>query len=114
MTDDVMPGIPDAWVTAGVQGVIALHKRKRDMPWTCPSSEDVAAVLAAVLPLERERIAEDFGRLADDLERFPEVPPGVPGIEREAKLEAWLAAVQVALHGLSPQEHSDEKRASNG
>ncbi len=94
MTDDVMPGIPDAWVTAGVQGVIALHKRKRDMPWTCPSSEDVAAVLAAVLPLERERIAAELERLALG---------AVPGVERDA----WLGARQVVLHGLA--EHSDRK-----
>jgi len=89
-----MPGIPDAWVTAGVQGVIALHKRKRDMPWTCPSSEDVAAVLAAVLPLERERIAAELERLALG---------AVPGVERDA----WLGARQVVLHGLA--EHSDRK-----
>jgi len=65
--------------------------------------------MAADLEAEvRARVAADFKRLAADLERFPGFPPGVPRIERQAKLEAWLAAVQVALHGLSPQHDGKE------
>ena len=66
----------------------------------------MAADLEAVV---RGRVAADFRRLADDLERFAEIPPGVPGIERVAKLEAWRGAVQVALHGLTPEGRSDGK-----
>jgi len=67
--------------------------------------EQMAAGLEAVV---RGRVAADFQRLADDLERFPEIPAGVPGIEREAKLEAWRGAVHVALHGLSPERGGKE------
>lgn len=67
------------------------------------------AMAAAVEAAVRERVAADFRRLADDLERFPLVPPGVPGIERVAKLEAWRGAEHVALFGLAPQERDDEK-----
>lgn len=70
-------------------------------PWQQDLDEEMAADLEAEV---RARVAADFQRLADDLERFPEIPPGVPGIEREAKLEAWRSAVQVALHGLAGEE----------
>jgi hypothetical protein len=53
-------GIPAAWVTAGISGVIALHKLRRDAYWNCPSGDEGAAFIAAVRPLiqaaERERI----------------------------------------------------------
>ena len=74
--------------------------------WQQDLDEQMAADVEAVV---RGRVAADFARLADDLDRFPEIPPGAPGIERKAKLEAWRGAVQVALHGLAPQERDDEK-----
>ncbi len=73
--------------------------------WQRDLDELMAAEVETVV---RARIAADFRRLAADRERFADLPPGVPRVEREAKLEAWLAAVQVALHGLTP-ERGDEK-----
>ncbi len=72
-------------------------------PWQQQLDEEMAADFEAFV---RQRVAADFKRLADDLERFPGIPPGVPGIERAAKLEAWRGAVHVALFGLS-QERGD-------
>ena len=89
----------------------------RDRPWPVEEWEDrhprlqavdelmAAAVAAAV----RERIAADFRRLAADREQFADIAPGVPRVEREAKLEAWRAAVHVALYGLAGRERSDEQ-----
>ena len=74
-------------------------------PWQQELDEEMAADLEAEV---RARVAADFQRLAGDLQRFPEFPPGGPGIEREAKLEAWLAAVQVALHGLAERSDGEE------
>ncbi len=91
---DTRPAVPDAWVTAGINGVAAFHKRTRRAVWDSPSSDEVAAVIAVVLPLERERIAAELERLALG---------AVPGVERDA----WLGARQVVLHGLA--EHSDRK-----
>ena len=57
MTDETIPG---AWVTAGIEAVIAHRKRKREVYWDTPSSEDVRVILAGVAPLiaaaEFERI----------------------------------------------------------
>ena len=63
---------------------------------------------AAVEAEVRRRVAADFKRLAGDLQRHPLVSPGVPGIVREARRDAWLAAAQVALHGLS-QDRADKE-----
>ncbi len=92
---DTRPAVPDAWVTAGINGVAAFHKRTRRAVWDSPSSDEVAAVIAVVLPLERERIAAELERLALG---------AVPGVERDA----WLAARQVVLNGLA-QERSEDK-----
>ena len=75
-----MADIPDAWVTAGIRGVIQLHKRKRDMPWVCPSSEDTAAVIAGALPLIEAQIREECAAVV--------AACGVPGAERFACEEA--------------------------
>ena len=74
-------------------------------PWQQQLDEEMAADLEAEV---RARVAADFQHLAGDLQRFPEFPPGGPGIEREAKLEAWLAAVQVSLHGLAERSDGEE------
>ncbi len=95
MAADTRPAVPDAWVTAGINGVAAFHKRTRRAVWDSPSSDEVAAVIAVVLPLERERIAAELERLALG---------AVPGVERDA----WLAARQVVLNGLA-QERSEDK-----
>jgi len=71
--------------------------------------EIAAAVEAAV----RERVAADLKRLAADLTRHALVSPGVPGIEREARRDAYLAAAQVAVHGLTPQERDEDKEAGH-
>ena len=84
-------------MTAGINGVAAFHKRTRRAVWDSPSSDEVAAVIAAVVPLARERIAVDLERLARG---------AVPGVARDA----FLAARQVALHGLSPQERSNDEK----
>ena len=59
MADETIPG---AWVTAGIEAVIAHRKRKREVYWDTPSSEDVRVILAGVAPLiaaaEGERIAQ--------------------------------------------------------
>ncbi len=94
------PGLSSDRLTLGQH----LHEARRavtdgrDRPWPVEDWADRDPVLqardeamaAAVEAEIRRRIAGDFQRLADDLERFPEIPPGVPGIERRAKLEAWI------------------------
>ena len=93
--------VPPAWVAAGINGVIALHKRKRDMPWHCPSSEDVAAVIAAVRPFIAAQVREEAAVVVEGC--------GVPGAERRACEEA-AAKVRAG----QPQERSDEEGAENG
>ena len=91
----------------------------RDRPWPVEEWADrdlrlqaIDEKMAAAVEAEvRRRIAADFRRLSGDLERFTDFPPGVPRVERQAKLEAWLAAVQVALYGLALQEHGDGKES---
>ena len=56
---------PVAWVTAGLEAVIAHHKGQRDAYWNCPSSGEVRAVIAAVvMPIV--------------LSVIPGVAPGIP------------------------------------
>jgi len=87
MPDEVLPGIPAVWVTAGLQGVIDYHKRKRHPVWNCPSSEEAAAIIAAATPFivaaERERAASAVEHL------------GVPGVERRA----YEAAARIVREG---------------
>jgi len=71
-------------------------------------------IAAAVAARVRADIAADFKRLAGDLVRHPLVSPGVPGIVREARRDAYLAAAVVAVNGLSPQGRDDEKEADRG
>jgi len=77
--------------------------------WQRDLDEKMAAAVEAEV---RRRVAADFRRLAGDLTRHPLVSPGVPGIEREARRDTWLAAAVVAVHGLAPKERDDEKEAS--
>jgi hypothetical protein len=65
------------------------------------------AMAAAVEAVVRERIATDLHRLATGGR------DGVPGVERDAKRDAYLAAEHVARFGLA-QERSDEEEARNG
>ena len=79
-------------------------------PWEerHPRQQELDRQIAAnVEAAVREQVAADFRRLAADREQFANIAPGVPRVEREAKLEAWRAAVQVALHGL--EKRSDEQ-----
>ena len=78
-----MADVPDAYVTAGIRGVIDLHKRKRDAYWNSPASEDVAAVIAAVRPLIEAEVREEIASVVEGC--------GVPGIERRACEEAAAA-----------------------
>jgi hypothetical protein len=96
MPDGILPGIPDAWVIAGIRGVAAFHKRTRRAVWDSPSSDEVAAVIAAVRPLIEAQVREEVASVVDGC--------GVPGIERRACEEA--AAKVRAAKG---QERSDEK-----
>ena len=66
------------------------------------------AMAAAVEAVVRERIAVELRRLADDAAAQPVT---VPGIERRTRRDTYLAAVQVALHGLA--KRSDEKEGPN-
>lgn len=75
-----MADVPDAYVTAGIRGVIDLHRRKRDAYWNSPASEDVAAVIAAVRPLIEAEVREEIAVMVEGL--------GVPGVERRACEEA--------------------------
>ena len=99
MAEDTMPGIPESWVTAAITADIAGFRASRAVSWQSPSSAQVRRIAAAVLPLERERIAADLWRLAMG---------AAPMVERDV----WLAARQVVLHGLA--KRSDEKEASHG
>jgi len=58
--------VPAAWVTAGLEAAVAHHKRQRDAVWVCPSSGDVAAIIAAVTPLI---MAAEFERIRELAER---------------------------------------------
>ena len=104
MADDTLPDIPDAWVTAALAADIAGHRASRSAVWQSPSSVQVRRIVAAVLPLEREQIAAELRRLADDAAALPVT---VPGIERRTRRDTYLAAAQVVLHGLA--ERSDGK-----
>jgi len=122
---------PVAWVTAGLEAVIAHHKGQRDAYWNCPSSGEVRAVIAAVVPLAAARAVRDAGfdqarlaaqvirlqvrldaavhdvcgRIARKCEEEGNALP--PGVERTA----WLSAAAVALAARDGQERSDEKEA---
>ena len=65
MPEQAQAAIPAAWVTAGFNGVIAFHKQKRDAYWNCPSSEEVAAIIARVRPLIEAAEGERIAKLAD-------------------------------------------------
>lgn len=80
MPEETLHGIPFTLITVGHNGVIALHKRKKDMPWISPSSEDVAAVIGAVRPLIEAQLREEIAVLVEGC--------GVPGAERFACEEA--------------------------
>ena len=80
MTDDTLHGVPFAWITAGHNGVIALHQRSRAVAWDTPHSEEVAAIIAAVRPLIEARLREEIATVVEGC--------GVPGAERFACEEA--------------------------
>ena len=69
-------------------------------------------IAAKVEARVRAAVAGDLKRLAADLDRHPLVHPGVPGVEREARRDAFLGAAVVAVHGLS-QDRDDEKEAGS-
>lgn len=68
MTEQTPPDIPDAWVTAGLEAVIAYHERQRDVAWYTPPSEEVAAIIAGVMPLIAAAEGERIAQLADRTE----------------------------------------------
>ena len=99
MPEDTLHGIPFAWITAGHNGVIALHKRSRAVAaaaWDSPSSEEVAAIIAAVRPLIEARLREEIATVVEGC--------GVPGAER-------MACEEAAAIVRKGQERSDEKDA---
>ena len=63
------------------------------------------AMAAAVEAAVRERIAGDLKHLAHSAAALPSA---VPGIERRTRRDTYLAAAQVAMHGIG-QERSDEE-----
>ncbi len=96
-----MADIPEAWVTAALAADIAGYRASRATVWQSPSSAQVRRIGAALLKLERERIAAELRCLADSAAAQPVT---VPGIERRTRRDTYLAAAQVVLHG---QERSD-------
>ena len=111
MRDDpleALTAIPDAWVTTAIAADIAGYRASRATVWQSPTSAQVQRIIAAILPLERERIAADLRRLAHDADAPPK---SVPGVERQTRRDTYLAAAQVVLHGQG-QERSDEKAAT--
>ena len=109
MPDAPAPSVPQAWVTAGLAAAIAYHKRQRDAYWNCPSSQEVTAIIAAVMPLaaeaERARIRTAVsGVIAAFLAHYG---------QGQGRADDLAEAVRQVLdrEPMETQERSDEKEA---
>ncbi len=104
-----MTDVPEKAVDAALNAHAAWQREARQAVWTSPSREQVRRMIAAAVPFtitaDRERIAASLHCLAVD----ESGRSGVPGVERDAKRDAFLAAAEVALLGGLSEEHGEEK-----